>query len=415
MNLARRYRETRGRTEWLCEPLLIEDYVIQSMPDVSPPKWHLAHTTWFFENFLLLPHLSGYKPHHPAFGLLFNSYYKSVGRHLERERRGLLSRPTVQETYRYRTAIDGYVEALLGQASSSELEAIEPILALGIHHEQQHQELLLTDIKHIYWTNPLRPAYGPRIRNKQEPEHAPLKSQVLSFPAGTYKLGINADDASFSFDNERPAHRVYLQSYGIHARAVSCGEYLEFIEAGGYRNPAHWLSDGWDEAQRRKWSAPLYWERDDGHWQIYTLSGAKPLDEQEPLCHISYYEADAFARWRGMRLPTEAEWEIAASKESAAHANLADSKIFHPEAPRSSGTQFCGNSWEWTSSAYAAYPGFRPLADSLGEYNGKFMCNQFVLRGGSCATPATHLRPTYRNYFAPSARWQFSGLRLAAF
>jgi ergothioneine biosynthesis protein EgtB len=288
MELARRYRETRDRTEWLCEPLLIEDYVIQSMPDVSPPKWHLAHTTWFFENFLLLPHLSGYTPHHPAFAVLFNSYYKSVGPHFERSHRGLLSRPSVQEIYRYRAAIDGFVEALLDQAGPGQLAQIEPILTLGIHHEQQHQELLLTDIKHIFWSNPLRPVYRPRIRAQLQPERTPRAAATLTFPAGIRSLGLNADQAPFSFDNERPSHRVYLENFGIQSQAVSCGEYLEFIEAGGYRSPTHWLSDGWDELQRQKWEAPLYWENIEGRWMIYTLSGMKAVDEHEPACHVSY-------------------------------------------------------------------------------------------------------------------------------
>jgi ergothioneine biosynthesis protein EgtB len=413
MELSHRFREARGRTEWLCEPLLIEDYVIQSMPDVSPPKWHLAHTTWFFENFLLIPHLPGYEAHHPDYGYLFNSYYKTVGPHLERARRGMLSRPSVQEIFRYRAAIDGFIQALLDQATEERLARIEPILALGIHHEQQHQELLLTDIKHILWSNPLRPVYRTRIRPSLRTERVPRPTQALSFTPGQFMLGVNAEDTPFSFDNERPAHRTYLAAFGVHSLPVSCGEFLEFIESGAYRNPALWLSDGWDEVQRQGWQAPLYWEKIDGRWMIYTLSGMKSLDEHEPVCHVSYYEADALARWRGMRLPTEAEWERAAGKQIPEEANLAGAKIFHPEAPRETSPNFYGNSWEWTSSAYAPYPGFKPLADALGEYNGKFMCNQLVLKGGSCATPDNHLRPSYRNFFAPGARWQFSGMRLA--
>jgi ergothioneine biosynthesis protein EgtB len=412
--MTRKYREFRNLTEWLCQPLLTEDYVIQSMPDVSPPKWHLAHTTWFFEHFLLSPHFPGYTPFHPAYGYLFNSYYKSAGPHVERSQRGLLSRPSVEEVYQYRKAVDLKVGELLAQASPEQLATLAPILTLGLNHEQQHQELLLTDIKHLLWSNLLRPAYRPELgaslRCKQPLAPA---ARLLSFAAGPAKLGAPIGEDRFCYDNERPGHRVFLEAYGLHSRQVSNGEFLEFIESGGYQQPSHWLSDGWDESQRKGWSAPLYWEKQDGRWWTYTLSGSKRLDEQEPVSHISYYEADAFARWRGQRLPTEAEWENAAGTEISVHANLADKLVFHPEAPLPSTPDFFGNSWEWTASAYSAYPGFKPLPAGLGEYNGKFMCKQFVLRGGSCATSASHLRPTYRNFFSPETRWQFAGMRLA--
>jgi ergothioneine biosynthesis protein EgtB len=413
--LIRRFREVRSFTESLCEPLLTEDYVIQSMPDVSPPKWHLAHTTWFFENFLLVPYAPGFRPFHPGFGFLFNSYYKSVGPHFERARRGLLSRPSVEEIYRYRAEVDQSVAALLGTASQDLLHAIEPIVTLGLHHEQQHQELLLTDIKHILWTHPLRPAYRPRPAALRT-ERAPHTTRILSFPEGIASIGLQttaAGSETFGFDNERPRHRVFLEAFGIHSLPVSCGEFLEFVEAGAYREPTLWLSAGWDENLKQGWQAPLYWEKQDGRWWIYTLAGMKPLDEHEPVCHVSYFEAEAFARWRGLRLPTEAEWEHAAGPEIPAQACFAENGAFHPEVPRSDEPEFFGNVWEWTSSAYSAYPGFRPLPASLGEYNGKFMCGQFVLRGGSCATHASHIRPSYRNFFPPDARWQFSGLRLA--
>jgi ergothioneine biosynthesis protein EgtB len=390
--LGARYQEIRSFTERLCAPLLIEDYGVQPVPEVSPPKWHLAHTTWFFERFLLTRHVPGYESFDPAFDFLFNSYYNSIGPHLDRARRGLQSRPGVTEIYRYRHSVDQAIEAMLGQSSERRLADIEPILTLGIHHEQQHQELLLTDIKHILWCNCLRPAYRSR-----EAERMPsgllrtaVPDQVLRFDSVLSTLGARGDE--FCFDNERPAHRVYLEAFELSTRPVSCGQFLEFIEGGGYRDPSLWLSAGWEEVQRRGWEAPLYWEKQEGRWWVYTLDGFTRLNEDEPVCHISYYEADAFARWSGKRLPSEAEWEHAAGSNPGFH----------------------GDVWEWTASPYSPYPGFRPLPAELGEYNGKFMCNQYVLRGGSRATPAGHVRPTYRNFFPPESRWQFSGARLAA-
>jgi len=292
-------------------------------------------------------------------------------------------------------------------------------LTLGRNHEQQHQELLLTDIKHILWSNPMRPVYQRRqtacasYLGRPDLLPASRRTEVLSFSAGIASLGAASDREAFTYDNEKPKHRIFLEAYGMHSLPVSCGEYLEFIESGGYRNPALWLSEGWDEARKRDWQTPLYWEKNDNHWSIYTLTGTKPLNEHEPVCHISYYEADAFARWRGLRLPTEGEWEHAAGEKISSNAHLLERLTLHPEAPTSASPSFFGNSWEWTSSAYSPYPGFKSLAAGLGEYNAKFMCKQFVLRGGSCATSASHLRRTYRNFFAPETRWQFSGMRLA--
>lgn len=373
------YRRIRGRTERLCAPLETEDCVIQSMPDVSPPKWHLGHTTWFFDQFLVAPQ-AGVQA--SRYSYLFNSYYDSVGARIERHRRGLLSRPTVRELYEYRSEIDEIVCS--GSYSPAELKTLE----LGLHHEEQHQELLIADIKHILWTNPTRPAYGPSPL-------AARKASVNSFEwiavdAGTQMIGVDAATASdFFYDNEAPRHRVFLEPFAVASRPVSCGEFLEFIEAGGYQTPEHWLSDGWKTAQASAWAAPLYWERLDGRWHTMTFDGMKPLDESEPVCHVSYYEADAYARWRGFRLPTEAEWEVA-----------------------SAGFRY-GDVWEWTMSCYLPYPGYRPFQGAFAEYNGKFMCGQMVLRGGSQATPPAHARPTYRNFFSPETRWQFSGFRMA--
>ncbi len=414
---AARYREVRRTTERLCEPLAAEDFVVQSMPDASPAKWHLAHTSWFFETFVLAEGLSGYRPFHPQFGYLFNSYYNAVGERVPRARRGLLTRPTVEEVYRYRAHVDEAVARFLGGADSEALGRLGPILELGLNHEQQHQELLLTDVKHLFGGNPLRPAYRELPERGAEassalraPRSAP---EWVSFSAGLRWLGH--DGAGFAFDNESPRHRVHVAAFRLAARPVSCGEFLEFVEAGGYRRPDLWLSDGWNAVCLHHWEAPLYWERQGNAWQVFTLAGTRPLDPAGPVCHVSYYEADAFARWAGARLPTEAEWETA-SEGCPLEGNLMEDDRLHPAPapPSDMGlSQMFGDVWEWTASPYVPYPGFRPAAGALGEYNGKFMCNQMVLRGGSCATPRSHLRPTYRNFFPPEARWQFTGFRLA--
>jgi len=408
--LSARYEAVRRASESLCRPLAVEDYGLQCMPDASPPKWHLAHTTWFFETFLLKPFARGYETFHPHFEYLFNSYYQSVGAQFARAQRGLLSRPTVEQVYRYRAHVDAAMAALLADAVSPE---IGRRTELGCHHEQQHQELLLTDIKYNLSINPLRPAYRDDLPGETGVRGNPLTpvSHWIEYAGGVVEIG-HAGDA-FAFDNEGPRHRVYLRPYALAPRPVSCGEYLEFIDAGGYHGPEYWLADGWNVVRSSGWQAPLYWERIDGNWWHYTLGGMRPVDAAAPVCHLSYYEADAFARFAGKRLPTEAEWEAAAAAQPPA-GNFRDSGYLHPvPAGATPPCQFWGDVWVWTQSAYLPYPGYRAPAGALGEYNGKFMSSQMVLRGGSCATPADHMRASYRNFFYPPDRWQFSGLRLA--
>ncbi|MCA9705811.1 MAG: ergothioneine biosynthesis protein EgtB [Myxococcales bacterium] len=409
-DLAARYPSVRAATRALTEPLELEDYGLQSMTEASPAKWHLAHTTWFFEAFVLARQVPGYEPFHPRFGYLFNSYYETVGRMHPRPARGLLSRPTVAQVQRYRDHVDEAMARLLADPLPP---AAAAVVEVGLHHEQQHQELILTDLKHGLGCNPLRPAYRePRARAQGEPGGL----QWLEHPGGLVELGHRGD--GFGFDNEFPRHRAYLAPFALASRPVTCGEYLEFMADGGYARSELWLSAGWDVVRARGWQAPLYWERPapDAGWELFTLEGLRPVDPSEPVCHLSLYEADAFARWHDSRLPTEAEWETACASRPVA-GNFAERGAFHP-APLAAAVglgphQAFGDVWEWTASAYAPYPGFRPLDGSLAEYNGKFMCNQLVLRGGSCATPASHARATYRNFFPPEARWQFSGLRLA--
>jgi ergothioneine biosynthesis protein EgtB len=409
--LLSRYNKVRQFTEELCAPLATEDYVIQSMPDVSPTKWHLAHTSWFFETFVLTAALSGYRSPDPQYGYLFNSYYNSAGERHCRNRRGLLSRPTVEEIYRYRSYVDDRMREFLDRTEDDRLRDLAFVIELGLNHEQQHQELLLTDIKHIFSINPLRPVYC--VRENSNGGVLP-KLQWLEYTEGLHRLGHNVD--GFAFDNELPQHRVFLEPFQFASRLVTSGEYLDFIEDGGYENPLIWLSDGWNVVQTQGWKAPLYWEKRDGSWWIMTLSGMRELDRGEPVCHVSYYEADAYACWAGARLPAEAEWEIV-SAGATIDGNFVESRKFHPvpiaDSAESTPVQMFGDVWEWTQSHYSPYPGYRPVAGALGEYNGKFMCNQFVLRGGSCATSITHIRPTYRNFFPADARWQFMGIRLA--
>ena len=402
------YDAVRSLTVELCRPLALEDYVIQSAPECSPAKWHLAHTTWFFENFLLTPLLPGYRPFHPRYGYLFNSYYETVGSFFPRPMRGLLSRPTVEDVYRYRAHVDEHMVQLVARLDPERDTETAFRVTLGLHHEQQHQELLLTDIKNLLALNPLRPAYRAAPREVSA-KIGPLT--WLEFPAGVHAVGAQSD--GFAFDNEMPRHRVLLERCALASRPVSNGEYLEFMRAGGYRDAALWLSDGWRKVNEAGWQAPLYWEQIDGEWWHMTLSGFQRVDPLAPVCHVSYYEADAFARWADKRLPTEFEWEALAASVPV-EGNLLESGRLQPAAASNASHQLFGDVWEWTSSAYSPYPGFKPQSGSLGEYNGKFMVSQLVLRGGSCATPRSHIRASYRNFFYPADRWQFMGLRLAS-
>jgi ergothioneine biosynthesis protein EgtB len=404
------YQAVRQMTERLARPLSPEDCQIQSMPDASPVKWHLAHTTWFFETFVLAPNALRFEPFHPSFGYLFNSYYNAVGDRLARPRRGLITRPDLSFVYEYRASIDRSMAAFLESAGDELAAEIAAVVELGINHEQQHQELILTDIKHALAHNPVRPAYQMDAGAAKASDPRPM---AWSARAGGIQW-IGHDGDHFAFDNEAPRHRVYLESFQHGSRLVTCGEYCAFIDDGGYRRPELWLSDGWNAVNTHGWQAPLYWEKKANDWWLMTLMGFRPLSEAEPVCHVSFYEADAFARWAGARLPTEAEWERAAQQRPV-RGNLLDEGHFHPRAAEDGDelAQLFGDVWEWTQSAYTPYPGSRPAAGALGEYNAKFMCNQLVLRGGSCATPASHIRATYRNFFPADARWQFTGIRLA--
>jgi len=417
--LTEQYRRVREATTALCEPLGAEDYVVQSMPDASPAKWHLAHTTWFFEEFVLQQAGASYEFHDSAYRYLFNSYYNSVGPMHARANRGLLSRPTVQQVFEYRARIDERMMRLL-EAEAALVPELTRVIVLGLHHEQQHQELLLTDVKHLFSCNPLLPAY---IREPAERSRAAPAVSFRHFPGGLVEAGCPAVQRAsrFCFDNESPRHRVYLEPFELATRLVTNAEYLAFINDGGYRNAGLWLSDGWATVQREQWTRPIYWSPTlDSE---FSLRGLIELDPHAPVCHLSCYEADAFARWANARLPTEFEWEAAAADIPASSGNFVESRHWRPvpaahpgpttQADTSPLLQMFGDVWEWTQSAYAPYPGYRPAAGALGEYNGKFMVNQLVLRGGSCATPRTHIRPTYRNFFNPAARWQFSGVRLA--
>ena len=410
-SLAEQYWRVRQWTEELCAPLAPEDYVIQSMPDASPTRWHLAHTTWFFETFICKPFIPDYRPYHELYEYLFNSYYNAVGAQYPRPERGLLSRPTVREVYQYRSHVDHAVLDHIETAAPEQLTVMEHRLTLGFNHEQQHQELILTDLKHMLSHNPLMPVYTPASERPSAGAVAELRWTDVR--GGVHTIGFEGD--GFCFDNEGPRHQTLLQNAQIASRLVTNGEWLAFMQDGGYARSELWLSDGWRTAREQGWLAPLYWAERDGEWMQFTLHGLRPVDPAEPVCHVSHYEADAFARWAGARLPTEAEWETAATGLPA-EGNFAESRAFQPiAAPAGDGglTQAFGDVWEWTQSAYLPYPGFRPEPGAIGEYNGKFMSGQMVLRGGSCATPASHIRATYRNFFPPWSRWQFTGLRLA--
>ena len=405
------FSRVRRQTEDLCLPLSPEDMMVQSCAEASPAKWHLAHTTWFFETFLLREFLAGYGEFHPDFRWLFNSYYNSVSDQPEKKLRASFSRPPVESIFQYRQHVQEAIQLLL---ASDPPEEVTRRIVLGLHHEQQHQELLAYDIKHALWTNPLRPPY----LNEPVVFSAPplSKPDWIEYQGGVSEIGYAGD--GFSFDNELPRHPEYLRPYALASRLVSCGEYLAFIEDRGYQRPELWLSAGWETIKAEGWKAPLYWRQQDDAWLVYTLYGELPLNEllQTPVCHVSYYEADAFARWAGKRLPTEAEWEVAAQALPAT-GNFLEDGTLHPvalgEGPAKGPAQMFGDVWEWTQSAYLGYPGFAAVPGALGEYNGKFMSSQMVLRGGSVVTPASHIRATYRNFFSPATRWQFSGLRLA--
>ena len=415
--LRRRFHQIRKFTNSLCVGLEPEDCVVQSMPDVSPTKWHLAHTAWFFETFILKKFVSEYQAEIPEYAYLFNSYYNAAGDMHRRDLRGLISRPTVTEAQRYRDSIDSHIDDLLSNSDQSLLDEVEPLLVLGMHHEQQHQELLITDIKHVFAQNPLHPVFRRRNRDLASREIFPI--QFIDFEETV--TGIGHDGGEFAYDNESPRHRALIPAFSLATRPVTNGEYIAFIEDNGYNRSEFWLSLGWMTVNEQRWTAPLYWTKRDGTWWNFTLSGQRPVDQSEPVTHVSYFEADAYANWAGARLPTEFEWERAASR-CPVEGNFVETESFHP-APAQPGVsaeksvnhlhQMFGHVWEWTRSAYSPYPGYRAAPGALGEYNGKFMCNQYVLRGGSCATSRTHIRRTYRNFFQPEKRWQFTGIRLA--
>ncbi len=415
-SLVTRYCEVRRHTEALAAPLGPEDQTVQTMPDVSPTKWHRAHVTWFFETFVLGPHVEGYRPHDATYAHLFNSYYESVGSRHPRAERGHLSRPGVAAIARYRATVD---QAMLALLAAGPLDPhVAALIELGLHHEQQHQELLLMDIKHVLSCNPLLPAYVDDLP-PAAPRAPSSPTRWLSCDGGLQRIGHDGD--GFAFDNEAPRHLVWLEPYALADRLVTCGEWRAFIDDGGYRNASLWLSDGWATVQREGWDSPAYWQRRDGGWDVFTLPGCRPVVDEEPVCHVSYYEADAFARWAGARLPTEAEWEHAASAHGRVDTDRPDhddrGPVLHPRPCADDGHsalhQLTGEVWQWTASPYSPYPGFVPPIGAVGEYNGKFMANQMVLRGGACITPPGHTRRTYRNFFYPHQRWPFAGLRLA--
>ena len=440
-----RFNAVRAATLLFASPLSPEDMMVQSCPEASPVKWHLAHTSWFFETFVLTPYLNGYKPYHPDFHWLFNSYYNSLGEMPSKNLRSSFSRPGVDLILAYREHVDRAIGTLLEEGSAAEEDEVLRRITLGLEHEQQHLELIATDIKHALFTNPLHPVYSSGGSQAQRSSLSVPELEFMRFSGGLTEIGVTPNPAratAFAFDNETPRHTVYLQPFSVATRLVTVGEYLNFIEDNGYTRPELWLSEGWTVSRSAGWKAPLYWlpkHNSSTSWQIYTLGGIRDLYDllATPVCHLSFFEADAYARWAGCRLPTEFEWEHAAgslhtelrgsqtapellvsspsANLTASPANMLEIGALHP-VPASSADglqQFFGDVWEWTSSGYTGYPGYRPLPGALGEYNGKFMSSQVILRGGSCVTPVTHIRPTYRNFFSPSTRWQFSGLRLA--
>ena len=429
-DLAARFAEVRAFTESLCDGLATEDFVVQSMEDVSPTKWHLAHTTWFWETFVLTPHAEGYALYDERYPFLFNSYYVQAGERHCRAQRGYLSRPTVADVFAYRRHVTEAMGRFLDGFDEASHPEIADVVEVGLHHEQQHQELMVTDLKHVFAVNPLRPAV------RERPEAATVDPGPLrwrSFEAGLHEIGFESTDADtsrgrFHFDNEGPRHRAFVEGFEVADRLVTCGEYLAFMADGGYEQAPLWLSLGWATRVEKGWTEPFYWEQRDGAWWHYTLAGMRRVDPNEPVTHLSYFEADAYARWAGARLPSEAEWEVASRTvwdgTGDAPGAFVDAGRLHPAPAEPVGgdgapatqpalRQMFGEVWQWTHSQYSPYPGYRPVEGALGEYNGKFMANQFVLRGGSVATSQSHIRPTYRNFFPPDATWQFTGLRLA--
>jgi ergothioneine biosynthesis protein EgtB len=409
--LIQEFLATRKVTEDLCKPLVYEDYLLSVTEDTSPPKWHLAHTTWFFEHFLLRKLIKSYEPYRAEFNFLFNSYYQSVGKFISKDKRNALSRPTTLEIFEYRKAITNKVSSEIFKLDEGKFNDIRPILELGINHEQQHQELLLMDIKRNFYENPL-PKYNP------DHSHGPYENSDVvwhNLPSGIVQIGVEKDSLNFAFDNEKSIHNEWIESCMISSHLVTNDEYIAFIEEGGYDNPSFWHSDGWNWKEKVKWCAPLYWEKEGDKWWTFTLGGMMPVDPAAPVVHVSYYEAQAFAKWRGARLPREAEWETAARKESS-ECTFLENGYFEPEPSLEdyeTFSQIHGCVWEWTQSAYLPYPGYESFRNGLSEYNEKFMSSQFVLRGGSCVTPRSHYRVTYRNYYYPHMRWQYAGIRLA--
>lgn len=405
------FKSIRAISEKIVEPLQTEDFVIQAIDDVSPPKWHLAHTTWFFEKFILKPYLASYKELNSEFDYLFNSYYETIGPFHPRNSRGLLTRPSIEEVFLYRKHVNEHIERLIDREEFPEKEKVIELMQIGMQHEQQHQELLITDIKYNFSCNPILPVY----QNREYITETEIRdTEFVRLNGGLVEIGKDGE-TGFSFDNERPRHKVWLEPFSLAETPVTNGEFLLFMKDGGYEKPEYWLSDGWAAVKKEKWNSPLYWFEENGEWKYFTLSGARKISLSEPVCHVSYYEADAYARWAGKRLPTEAEWEHA-MENSSLSGHFAEEGHFHPAAGEKQLETFqkaFGDVWEWTMSPYVPYPKSKPLEGALGEYNAKFMCNQMVLRGGSCATSSTHIRPSYRNFFQPDKRWQFSGFRLA--
>ena len=409
--LSEGYKKVRTLSHKLSKPLSTEDFVVQSMPDVSPTKWHLAHTSWFFEAFVLSDINPKYKSLHPQYNFLFNSYYVQVGERHSRPKRGLISRPTVEEVFDYRSYVDKSMNSLFRNLNEKKFSKIAPVIEIGLHHEQQHQELIVTDIKHVLSENPLNPVYKKLKKSAGKTKES--KFTWHEFEGGLYEIGNNGNE--FGYDNEFPRHKTLIEPFSISSRLVTNGEYLEFINDSAYSKPELWLSDGWNVVSTNDWQAPLYWQKINGKWFNFTLHGLSEVRMNEPVCHVSFYEAEAYARWAGARLPSEFEWEKA-SENLKVRGNFVDNGNFHP-VPLQNGdgklNQMYGDVWEWTRSPYSPYPGYEAAPGALGEYNGKFMCNQIVLRGGSCATSKSHIRNSYRNFFPPDARWQFMGIRLA--